>query len=360
MAARTSEKALLEALSKLTLVPSICEGAYEFLAAIGEHEFAELVSLADANHVVLRALTPLQAAAEQHGNCTLVHLCETNIAQEQQRINNAVEQLFAITEALQSAGYPVTVMKSLDHWPDLGADLDLYTTASTIQVSAVMTTRFRAQIDPRSWGDRLANKCNFTISGLPEPVETHCQRLGQTGEQIALAERFITRRVTQTVRGLKFDVPAPEERILVATLQRMYRHFYIRLCDIVNVARLVESGSVDFDELHRAASIGGIWTGVCSLLRIVREYVLFYRGTPILLPSEVLASALFGADKLRIQRRFIRFPILPQAARLYTRQVANTALHGNLAGTVRLSLLPYLASAAVISYKLTGSDKGIW
>jgi hypothetical protein len=28
--------------------------------------------------------------------------------------------------------------------------------------------------------------------------------------------------------------------------------------------------------------------------------------------------------------------------------------------TFRLSLLPPLASAAAISYKLTGSDKGIW
>ena len=37
-----------------------------------------------------------------------------------------------------------------------------------------------------------------------------------------------------------FPVPAPEERIIVATLQRMYRHFYFRICDIVNSGALVE------------------------------------------------------------------------------------------------------------------------
>ncbi len=251
-------------------------------------------------------------------------------------------------------------MKSLDHWPDLGNDLDLYTTASAKQVRHVMTTQLGAHIEPQSWGDRLANKWNFGIPGLPESIEVHAQRLGQTGEHIAMAQRFVTRRVNKSVLGLEFRVPAPEERIIVATLQRMYRHFYFRICDIVNIAALVESGAVDFVELHRAASMGGIWKGVCSLLRIVSDYVLKYRGTPIVLPSEVLADAIFGGEKVYVKRGFLRVPIMPQGAALYTAQVTNAAMHGDLAGTLRLSLLPYLASAAAISYKLTGSDKGIW
>jgi len=52
--------------------------------------------------------------------------------------------------------------------------------------------------------------------------------------------------------------------------------------------------------------------------------------------------------------------VVPQGARLYTAQVTAAAFRGDFAGTLRLSLLPYLASAAAISYKLTGSDKGIW
>ena len=63
---------------------------------------------------------------------------------------------------------------------------------------------------------------------------------------------------------LTFLVPAPEERLIVATLQRMYRHFYFRVCDIVNTAALLESGELDFDELKRAADLGGIWPGVAT------------------------------------------------------------------------------------------------
>jgi hypothetical protein len=35
-------------------------------------------------------------------------------------------------------------------------------------------------------------------------------------------------------------------------------------------------------------------------------------------------------------------------------------LNGNIRSTLRLSLLPGLATAAALELKLTGSDKGIW
>ena len=56
----------------------------------------------------------------------------------------------------------------------------------------------------------------------------------------------------------------------------------------------------------------------------------------------------------------IRVPVMPQGAGLYTEQVTRTALRGDVPATLRLSLLPYLATAAAISFKVTGSDKGIW
>lgn len=356
----SKEHTFFQALSTLALAPSRAEQIYPKLCELSDLEFAELTSLADSNHVLLRALIPLQKMAEILGDSGLVSRCQARIEQEELRITNAIQHLFVITGALESAGCPTTVMKSLEHWPDLGSDLDLYTTATGQQVCDAMATRFRAEILPRSWGDRLANKWNFEIAGLPEAIEVHAQRLGQTGEHLAMAKRFVSRRVNKTVLGLGFEVPAPEERIIVATLQRMYRHFYFRICDVVNIAALVESGTVDFVELHRSASLGGIWKGVCSLLRIVSDYVMQYRGTPVVLPSEVLADALFGGDKMYVKSRFIRVPIVPQGLQLYSAQVTTTALRGDVAGTLRLSLLPYLASAAAISYKLTGSDKGIW
>ncbi len=148
--------------------------------------------------------------------------------------------------------------------------------------------------------------------------------------------------------------------MIVATLQRMYRHFYFRVCDVVNTVRLVESGELDYAELRRAADEGGIWPGVATYLKIVSDYAARYRGNGLELPQEVTAGALFGGEVIQVRGRFLRVPVMPEGATLYTRQVTKTALNGDVPATFRLSLLPYLASAAAIAYKITGSDKGIW
>jgi hypothetical protein len=350
--------ALLDSLLQLTLNPANAEEAVTYLGKLGPEEREHFESVADSNHVVVRALQAalprLQPGSEQAPWARQV------IAQQEQRIQNALPILQRICAELENGGCPVTVMKSLDHWPDLGNDLDLYTTGDEKRVKQVMVRRMGARVDPRSWGDRLANKWNFCVPGLPELIEVHAQRLGQTGEQTQMARRFVSRRVSKTVGGVTFLVPAPEERVIVATLQRMYRHFYFRVCDIVNTAALLDAGEVDFSELRRASEMGGIWHGVATYLKIVCDYIQKYRGSAPQLPSEVVAAARFGGEAVYVGGRFLRVPVVPNGAKLYTEQVTLTALRGDVPATFRLSLLPPLASAAAIAYKLTGSDKGVW
>ena len=348
----------LDALSRVTLVPEHAQTAIAYVDGLASDQRDALVSLADSNHVVMRAF---QVVANQAGNNSELSAWANGVmAKEQRRIQNALTFLHHICEELEQGGCPVTVMKSLDHWPDLGNDLDLYTTADEKRVCDVMLNRLGSHIEPRSWGDWLANKWNFAVPGLPESVEVHAQRLGQTGEHTAMARRFVTRRVPRTLQGLTFMVPAPEERIIVATLQRMYRHFYFRVCDILNTSALLESGDLDFVELKKAADLGGVWPGVATYLKIVCDYVREYRGAAPELPPGVLAAARFGGEIIFARGKFLRVPVMPNGAELYTRQITDTAFRGDVPATLRLSLLPYLASAAAVAFRITGSDKGIW
>jgi hypothetical protein len=166
--------------------------------------------------------------------------------------------------------------------------------------------------------------------------------------------------VLKVVENKTYYVPAPEERIVVATLQRMYRHFYFRVCDIVNSAAILESGELDFQELRRATEAAGIWPGVATYMSIVSDHVQRYRGIPLALPEFVLSAARFGGNEIKPRARFLRVPVMPHGAALYTHQVTQAAIRGDVPGTLRLSLLPYLASAAAVAYKVTGSDKGVW
>jgi len=354
------EKQYIDAFLRLTLKPTSAAEVFPLLKSLTPQQRLEFVELADANHVVVRAFEVINRIAGNLGDNDIQAWAVSVLSAERNRIATALSRLEQVCDALEQAHCPTVVMKTLDHLPDLGNDLDLVVVGDRKALLNVFTKKFNAHVEARSWGDRLANKWNFVLPDLRESIEAHIGRLGQMGEHTRLAQRFIGRRVRVNINGNAFFMPAPEERIYAATLQRMYRHFYFRVCDILNAAAVVESGKLDFIELHRGAQVSGIWPGVASFLKIVSGYVQQYRGTGLKLPPEVLAAASVGADKIYTRARFLRLPVMPYGARLYTRQLTETAFRGDVPATLRLSLLPPLASAAAVAFKITGSDKGIW
>jgi len=354
------EKQYIDAFLRLTLKPTNAAEVFPLLKSLTPPQRQEFVELADANHVIVRAFEAINRIAGTMGESDIQAWAVSVLSGERERISTALAKLEQVCDALEAAHCATVVMKTLDHFPDFGNDLDLVVMGDRNALLNVFTRQFNAHVEPRSWGDRLANKWNFVLPGLRESIEAHIGRLGQMGEHIRLAQRFIGRRVRVNVNGNDFFMPAPEERIYAATLQRMYRHFYFRVCDILDAEAVVDSGKLDFAELRRGAQLSGIWPGVASFLTIVSGYVQQYRGTPLRLPAEVLSAASVGADKIYTRARFLRLPLLPYAARLYTRQLKETAFRGDVPATLRLSLLPPLASAAAVAFKITGSDKGIW
>ncbi len=156
-------------------------------------EFDDLAALADTNHVLVRAFDVALNILRDAKDEVRTEWFATALAKERARIAVAKTFLHDICDAFKQEGHDVTVIKSLDHWPDLGSDLDLYTNAAPEKIIRLMATRFKGTMAERSWGDRLACKWNFNIPGLPEAVEVHMGRLGQTGEQITLASRLAGR-----------------------------------------------------------------------------------------------------------------------------------------------------------------------
>ncbi len=318
------EKQYIDAFLRLTLKPTSAADVFPLLKSLTLQQRQEFVELADANHVVVRAFEAINRIAGNLGNHDIQAWAVSVLTGERERITTALSRLEQVCDALEDAQCATVVMKTLDHLPDLGNDLDVVVVGDRKNVLQVFTRTFNAKVEARSWGDRLANKWNFVLPGLRESIEAHIGRLGQMGEHKRLAQRFIGRRVRVNINGNRFFMPAHEERI------------------------------------YAGAQLSGIWTGVASFLSIVSGYVQQYRGTALRLPAEVLSAASVGADKIYTRARFLRIPLLPYAAKLYTRQLKETAFRGDVPATLRLSLLPPLASAAAVAFKITGSDKGIW
>lgn len=361
----------MDTLSRL-MVRAYCENRQETLPEDLEHLGRDLryvgglnavqlngfLELADTNHVVVRALTILQNAAVALAESRIADWCENVLAVERARIERGSGVLKSICSALEARGCKTVVIKTLDHWPDLGSDLDLYTAADERRVEQVMREEFGARPVDRSWGDRLANKWNYSVPGLPELVEIHVQFLGQTGEHAAMARRVVDRRVRKVVGGHDFHVPAPEERIVISALQRVYRHFYFRLCDMIDMTSLMQSEPLQFAELRKAADVAGVWPGVATFLFLIQSYIKSYGGD-VPLPEEVIASAHSRATGVRFENGFLRVSKLT-AAGLYGSQLVQAGRHRDLRALLRLPLLPPLAISALVAHGLTGNDKGIW
>ena len=362
-----SENKSLDLISRLVIVPTDHLAAGTFppelertVLQISKTDFDVLVALADTNHVIVRGLDNFRKITAKAGDEMRTSWADEALTAERARIDNAVPNLFQITNAFTNRRLNVAVIKSLDHMPDLGSDLDLFTNASPAQVIGLMREEFNAVPDGRSWGDRLAGKWNFIVPGLPELVEIHVGRLGQTGEQFAIASSLIDRTRCISVGDMMFRVPAVSDRLMISTLQRMYRHFYFRLCDVIDSAQLVEMGMVDYDDLYVAAKTAGIWEGMATYLAIVSDYVKRFRGQGLDIPQWVLKAARFDGREIFFAKDFLRVPILPQSAMLYGKQLAGTFRRRQIQSGARLSLLPWLATAALVGQKITGSDKGIW
>lgn len=355
-------------LSRLLLSPRDGDRSYVWEGAevtsevrdIQWDEFRELLILASSNHVIVRGLEVFLDIMREGIDDTRTEWAQSALWEERDRISLALRCLDDICAAFDGEGHNVTVIKSLDHWPDLGSDLDLYTDSRSEDVAELMTRRFGAQIARQSWGDRLAGKWNFHVPGLPEAVEIHVGRLGQTGEQVEMAAHLLKRSRSVPIEGHMFRILSASDRLMISTLQRMYRHFYFRLCDIVDTAELLEAGGVDYGDLRSSASAAGIWEGVATYLLIVSDYVKKYRGSGVELPEFVINCARFGGEVVYYHRGYLRVPIVPQSVKLYGTQIAGLAQKRQLQNCARLGLLPWLATAALIGQSLTGSNKGIW
>jgi hypothetical protein len=350
----------LHCLSVLALCPERSAEAVRHVVELDQVEREQFIRLAEAHHVVIRALEPLERQARTDGHADLARLLRTALDREQDRIAKALAGLDRVCTQLEAAGCAVAVMKTLDHWPDFGSDLDLITSGDRTRVLHLLKSVLGGRRCMRTLADRIAHKRSFALPGLAEQVELHIQRLGQVGEHIKLAARFVDRRQPETFGAYTFPVPAPEERVLVATLQRMYRHLYMRICDVCNTALLVKTRQLDYAGLRAAAEEGGIWPGVATYLMVVSDYVKKYRGESLELPEQVIASARFGAQKVFTRGLYCRFPVVPCGLALYAHQLRHLARSGDVHGAARLSLVPPLASIGALAYALMGSSERIW
>ena len=158
-----AEKQYIDAFLKLTLRPTSAADVFPLLTAMTAEQRRDFEDLAHSNHVVARAFEVINRVAGNRGNTEIQAWAISVLSVERARIAKALSYLEQVCNALEEEDCPAVVMKTLDHCPDLGNDLDLVTTGSRDSILHVFKDKFQARAEGRIWTDRMANKCNFFL-----------------------------------------------------------------------------------------------------------------------------------------------------------------------------------------------------
>lgn len=305
----------------------------EELGRLLDQSPGELLALCQQNLVVMRTLTALEAAGLSLGDEAVAWR-----RRESSRIEQGLATIEGIARELARNEVPFMVIKTGDHFPDQGHDIDLLLAEGGDAVERVMRDRLGASPLERSVSEILSAKSNWRCG--PTTVEIHVGRLGQVGEHRRLAEEIFDHRRPARLGSLDVSVPSAEGRMILAMLQRIYRHFNFRLCDVINVAGLVEDESLSWPTLWRLCRESGIDYGVGlgiamvadQLSRLDEELELPVNGT---IPHPC-------PYPLSFRRGYYRFPLRGAVPRVFARQVGGSLRRGAILRSSRLALLGFM------------------
>ncbi len=332
---RERESRLAAALLRLLLGRS---GAEEFG---DERDWAVVARIGAENAVLVRCTERLQAAG--------VHppACVTDAAARlAARARAMLDAAAAVGDLCRSRGIPFIYPKLLQHVPDMGRDLDLLVLPRSAELDGHLRRALGAVPLPTGLRERITGAASYRIPGCPAVLDVLHGRLGVLGEQTGFPATLL-RRSRPVATGGKFDVPSPEDQLVLQGMQRVYGRTGIRLGEVVATVRLLRHETLDWDYVMATARETAIHSGLACYLSYVGQIHAEAVGEP--LPCPPAARSLMRGHWGRVHFRGggYRFPAAAVNCRLYLRRLADGLASGRWAELGRLGLMPAVAAATL-------------
>ncbi|HEV2766020.1 MAG TPA: nucleotidyltransferase family protein [Pyrinomonadaceae bacterium] len=303
----------------------------------------DLLRVAARNVVLLRLAERLEAAGAR-----VPDFFAEAVARERRRAADAVETVRRVGHACERKGVRFIFAKAFQHYPDVGTDIDLFVLARSRATDALVLEGTPAAPRRASLHARLAGVSNYKVAGCETLLEIHHGRMGLLGEYGSHVSLLIRNAAPARAAGQEFLSPSDEDVLVMQGMQRVYRHSFIRLCDIVSTATLLRRGRMDWDYVLGTTRRLGTGHGLRCYLGYVEQVHRQVFGRD-LLPAWLRAELKTdGCGRVEFREGVYRFPRLRVAGRIYVDKVRAAVRSGNWEGASRLCLLPVLTVAAAL------------
>ena len=277
-----------------------CDGWQEMLTrALERYGWENFEAVLWENRISLRSALALREHFPDFGNGAL----DLIVAQQEQRVKEYRQYMSLLEDVLQVLDF--VFIKTVDNFPDFGHDVDILTRDGGGVVRQVFLSR-RFRMGKQTLAERIADKMNFRYRDFCN-AEAHCGVIGEFGEHREMTYYILENKQRETFNGELVWVPDYPSRIMLMVLQRMYRHFNVRACDVLNAINWIREGALNIPETYEVSKRFGILPGTRMFFGFVNEVYSFYYHNKIV-ETEPIAEELYCHRKLY---RFQRVKVLP-------------------------------------------------
>jgi hypothetical protein len=328
--------------SAVALALRLLAGREAAPAAPGLIAWDELLRVARRNFVLVR----LSARLRECGVEAPTFFVEAE-TEERGRARLMFDTIRRVGHACEEQGVGHIFAKSFQHYPDMGGDIDLFVATRSPAVDESILRGLQAAPVRRDLRGRMSGVAGYRVGGGEFVLEIYHGRVGALGEHGAVVSQLIRNGERAVVGGAEFLVPAAEDLLVLHGMQRVYRHGFIRLCDVLSTASVVGRERLDWGYVLRTSEQLGTLHGLRSYLTYVGQIHREALGRELLPPErrERLTSDSCGRGEFR--GGVFVFPRGRVAGRMYFEKVRAAVRAGNWDGVSRLSLMPLVAAAAL-------------
>ena len=305
-------------------------------------DWEELLRVARRNYVLVRLAARLSGMGVRRPASF-----DDAAGRERRRASLMFGVVSRISRACEERGVEHLFAKSFQHYPDMGGDIDLYVASRSAAVDEAVLAGTPAEPVAAGPFGRMSGVTAYRVGGGEFVLEIYHGRAGMLGEHGAVVGQLIRNGARARVGGGEFLTPSAEDLLVLHGMQRVYRHGFIRLCDVLSAASLVAREGLDWDYVLGTSERLGTLYGLCSYLAYVGQ---IYRGAlgRELLPERTRTRlAAVGCGRGEFRGGVFVFPRGRAVGRIYLGKVRAAVRAGDWDGVGRLSLMPLVAAAAL-------------
>jgi hypothetical protein len=294
-----------------------------------------LERLAERNAVLVRLADRLE-----RGGVQLPPAFAAARAAARARAEVALDVIAAVSAACARHGIAFLFPTALDHYPDLGQDLDLLVLSQSEASDAAALGALVATRRDGGLRDRLAGATTYRLEPSGLLVDIHHGRLGIIGEQTWYPATLIANRRPRTIGTRDCFVPSVEDQMVLQGMRRVYGRRSFRLTDVVATVTALRVPGLDWGYVIRTARALGMLPGLSCYLSYVDQIHRALYGRDLIPEAPRGRLTLGGWGRVAFRGAAYRFPAARVGGRLYWQELGTALATRNWSAASRLGLLP--------------------